>query len=134
MGLGNSIVGVVLLTDVAIVETLVGRSKLVAIIQEALSTDRTTCGLNSTRVVERWNQTYAVPSADAVVALSEVVGITIPHTYHGANVRDSVGCTLSVFGCKCKDDLRALHVVHRVKVAIVIVNGVVAIGSIDNLL
>ena len=56
------------------------------------------------------------------------------HAYHGANIGNLVGSALSVLHSQCEDDLRTLHVVHAVKVTVVVVHGVVAIFSGDNLL
>ena len=136
MGLRCSIVHVVLLTDITVVETLVRCSQLITVrsIQEADGMIGATRGLHITRVVERRYEADAVPGTNAVVRLAEVVGVAIPHTHHGAYVRDGIGSTLSVFGCQCKDHLWTLHVVNTIEVTIVGVQSIGAVSAVDNLL
>ena len=134
MSLGGCVVGIVLLADITIVKTLVGCSQLIAVVEEALGTHGTTSRLNCTGVIERRNQTYAVPGTDAIIALSEIVGIAIPHAYHRTYIRNSVGSTLTILGSKGKNHLRTLDIVYRIEVAVVIVDCITAVSAVDDFL
>ena len=134
MGLCGNVVDVVLLTDVAIIETLIGGTQFIAVVQELLGTNGTTNRLHGTRVVIRGHHADTVPGTDAVVALSEVVSIAIPHAHHRADVRDGISGSLSILCSKCEDNLRTLYIVYAVEIAVVAVEAVVTIGAANNFL
>ena len=134
MGLGCCVVGIVLLADITVVETFIGCSQFIAIVEEAFGTHGATSRLNRTSVIERRNQTYAVPGTDTIIALSEIVGIAIPHAYHRTYIGNSIGSTLAIFGCKGKDHLRTLDVVYRIEVAVVTIDCIAAVCTVDDFL
>ena len=87
-------------------------------------------------VVVRRCQTGAVPSADTVILLQEVL-LNLLHVGqegHVAHVGSGIGSTLTVFTSESKYNLRTVHVVDAVDVAVVVCYRVSTVGTVHNLL